>query len=542
MLECAARALRSRNGRERDAFEAIVASWRAQSHEILDLRTQSRDKDRELLQLRHEAADVLGRKEASEEAARLEGLVLELQRELKQERHNAAQYRRTAAAATETLGRATVSLEETERRLRSCEAEVAVLTSQRDEARRDVVTLSSELERKTKILQRLEEEATLYRRENEELVVRSVDDKQRLITEMNSMNDIIDRLRREITLLKESTNQQLSSPGLVEEALQLPEDSYQQRWAVVDRTELFMRRCVRAHETDAVDVCAADSVAVTASSSGAALYREVDEASRGPALRAMLENTSGALCVAAYAADGVCAVACADRSVRLFDARSGRRRADVHSAHSAAAKIHALRFASKTALLTGATDRQVKLWDVQRGSRCVSARRAPSAVHALVAFGTPDAFASAHYDGLVRTWDSRSEACVAEVKACDAPLAGLATAANFLAVLGRDHTLKLLDLRTLGTLAQVSQHPSLKLASGIVRIAADANTVAVPTNSGRALLFDVATGHCAAELAVDPPYERPLVALDVAISNRAASARRVLLTLDALGFLRLWDS
>ena len=54
------------------------------------------------------------------------------------------------------------------------------------ESRRDCATLRGELKLKGDMFSRSEEEGTLLRAQNDELVVRLVQDKQRLVGEMNA--------------------------------------------------------------------------------------------------------------------------------------------------------------------------------------------------------------------------------------------------------------------------------------------------------------------------------------------------------------------
>lgn len=523
--------LRERNVRERWPFEELVRSENALGQEVSALKRDKVDLEREVAKLRIEAADVVGRSDAVEAASRLEAQVIELQKDLKVSRLACEAARATEKSSQMALGETSMRLAESARQGEKTRADAAVLLAQRDEALRDVATLKGEYERARNARDATMEETRMYKKENDDLVRRLVQDKERSVTEMNSMNDIIGRLRKEIVALKSS----LEDGDVV--VVDQPSSAAREQFF---SSSSQMRRCVQVHEKDGIDLASCEGLTISASTtSGGICFADLEGGfERG---KRDLRDTLGAMAVAAT--DSLGAIACADRSIRLFD-RHGRRKNEMGSAHAAAAKIHSVVFSSKTTFASGATDRQIKFWDVRKG--IVGSRRTPSAIHSLVS-PHPSSLISGHFDGIVRVWDSRTpDTAVAEVKTSDLPLAGLAVGPNFIAALGRDASLKLLDPRTLGTLASVT-HPDLTLVpNSLVRMAADTKTVFVPSASGTALLFDAATGHCTATLIPDSPTHLqrddanklpPLVALDLDYSNK----KKVLLTLDSRGFLRVWD-
>ena len=198
-----AASLRRTNAHVESTFGAVVrenASLNAQRYAQDAAMAEMRC---ELARLRSEAADVLGRREVMEEAGRLEKRVAGLQRELSASNAAERALQEERVALADALHGRERALERAAAALDASRASEAALGALRAEGAADVRTLRRELELRTAAEARCREESGLLRAQNDDLVTRLVADKQRLVGEMNGMNDIIDRLKRELELRAE---------------------------------------------------------------------------------------------------------------------------------------------------------------------------------------------------------------------------------------------------------------------------------------------------------------------------------------------------
>ncbi|KAG7394403.1 hypothetical protein PHYBOEH_005210 [Phytophthora boehmeriae] len=110
-------------------------------------------------------------------------------------------------------------------------------------------------------------------------------------------------------------------------------------------------------------------------------------------------------------------------------------------------------------VITGSSDRSLRVWDVVRGVRlqtvsCVSSCNdiaAPSGADAGFV-----QFASAHQDGAVRFWDTRSRRCVQELSGLhDEQATSVSFGGSELLTNSRDHSLRVIDPRTYGVLREL---------------------------------------------------------------------------------------
>ncbi|EGZ12695.1 hypothetical protein PHYSODRAFT_317644 [Phytophthora sojae] len=110
-------------------------------------------------------------------------------------------------------------------------------------------------------------------------------------------------------------------------------------------------------------------------------------------------------------------------------------------------------------VITGSSDRSLRVWDVMRGVRlqtvgCVSSCNdiaAPTGADAGFV-----QFASAHQDGAVRFWDTRTRRCVQEMRGLHTEQAtSVSFGGNELLTNSRDHSLRIIDPRTYGVLREL---------------------------------------------------------------------------------------
>ena len=378
-----AASLRQTNAHVESTFGAVVrenASLNAQRYAQDAAMAEMRC---ELARLRSEAADVLGRREVMEEAGRLEKRVAGLQRELSASNAAERALQEERVALADALHSRERALERAAAALDASRASEAALGALRAEGAADVVTLRRELELRTAAEARCREEGGLLRAQNDDLVTRLVADKQRLVGEMNGMNDIIDRLKRELELrAEEAPPAPTGGRRLLDTARSFfaraddaddgapPADAPEpEAWDVVRALPSGDARCVlhRALGGDASDVCFDEGgslLAAAACGGSVHVWEGVDGLGATPPRPRFTaapkdKRDGGALCVAA-SADAVAATF-AGRSLRLWDARAGRLRVDLSNAHGGAAKIYGLAFLRRSrVLVTAATDRAGK--------------------------------------------------------------------------------------------------------------------------------------------------------------------------------------
>ena len=530
---------------------------------------------REAEVLRREAEDVMGRKEAAVLAQRLEVRVTELQRELSvaQEAQDflASSTHRASVEASEAIADRDEAVKVADR---YCAGEAA-LTARVSELDRSVAVAIRECDFARRQFREADEEARLLRRQNDDLVLRLVDDKERLVTELNAMNDMITKLTKENQGLRSSqrNNGPLLPPPVV--PLQKNDDSLEEkmrksliedyassdfeRWAVVGSSfsELSLRSSFRAHDTEinALKFCDDDASVFTASSDGFIKRFPSFEQRRGSSRSDSTKGPSSSTLdlappreklsalLSMDVASNVVATASNDRCLRAWDLRRSRVRFQVENAHGG--KILAARFLSSSSTLTLASagiDRAIKTWDIEASrSRPLSTSRTPSACHCLADAG--GSAVSGHRDGCVRFWDLREENSkpLAEITG-DAPVLGLATrpGLHVVVALRRDNTIHVYDDRTRGRVALLRHerfqvHPGAQAAGPT--LAPDGRHVAVPSATGDALVFDSSTGLCACVLSAPALGAAPLTAVDFAPSP----SRACLATVDKQGYLAFWE-
>ncbi|CAH0479825.1 unnamed protein product [Peronospora belbahrii] len=103
-------------------------------------------------------------------------------------------------------------------------------------------------------------------------------------------------------------------------------------------------------------------------------------------------------------------------------------------------------------VITGSSDRSLRVWDVMRGVRLQTVSCVSSCNDIATPSGTDATFvqyASAHQDGAVRFWDTRTRRCVQELRGLHTDqTTSVSFGGNELLTNSRDHTLRVIDPRT----------------------------------------------------------------------------------------------
>lgn len=104
---------------------------------------------------------------------------------------------------------------------------------------------------------------------------------------------------------------------------------------------------------------------------------------------------------------------------------------------------------SPSEVITGSSDRSMRVWDIARGRSLQTINCQSSCNDIAVTIGGQ--FASAHQDGVVRFWDTRTKHLVHELKALhqdQCTSVSFSSSGNQLLTNSRDHTLRVIDPRT----------------------------------------------------------------------------------------------
>ncbi|KAK1931450.1 Protein tipD [Phytophthora citrophthora] len=221
---------------------------------------------------------------------------------------------------------------------------------------------------------------------------------------------------------------------------------------------------IRAHATEVNSVCfnTSGKILFSGSSDGTVRAWEAEAASLSPP-RALGEyrgvgTAHPLLCVRA-SEDGalVLGTGC-DRKCFVWRVGTGR---VMQTLTGHKGKVLAAEFSPVVPheVITGSSDRSLRVWDVMRGVRlqtvsCISSCNdiaAPSGADAGFV-----QFASAHQDGAVRFWDTRTRRCVQELRGLHTEqTTSVSFGGNELLTNSRDHSLKVIDPRTYNVLREL---------------------------------------------------------------------------------------
>uniref|UniRef100_M4C2J6 Uncharacterized protein n=1 Tax=Hyaloperonospora arabidopsidis (strain Emoy2) TaxID=559515 RepID=M4C2J6_HYAAE len=221
---------------------------------------------------------------------------------------------------------------------------------------------------------------------------------------------------------------------------------------------------IRAHATEVNSVCfnASGKILFSGSSDGTVRAWE-SEAGSSSAPRALGEyrgvgTAHPLLCVRA-SEDGalVLGTGC-DRKCFVWRVGTGR---VMQTLTGHKGKVLAAEFSpvSPHEVLTGSSDRSLRVWDVLRGVR-LQTISCVSSCNDIAARSGADAgfvqFASAHQDGAVRFWDTRTRHCVQELHGLHTDqTTSVSFGGNELLTNSRDHSLCVVDPRTYGVLRKL---------------------------------------------------------------------------------------
>ncbi|KAG1693014.1 hypothetical protein DVH05_024050 [Phytophthora capsici] len=332
--------------------------------------------------------------------------------------------------------------------------EETILSHEKDKALKELeealLLARDELSRQRSLLEQSESETEKLRKRNNELETQ-VHEKSALLHEW----------------LQSTSGEKEPSPALAAMATQeaaetmshllLNEDEGVGGDGPESRLVTHVSHSIRAHATEVNSICfnTSGKILFSGSSDGTVRAWEAEAASLSPP-RALGEyrgvgTAHPLLCVRA-SEDGalVLGTGC-DRKCFVWRVGTGR---VMQTLTGHKGKVLAAEFSPVVPheVITGSSDRSLRVWDVMRGVRlqtvsCVSSCNdiaAPSGADAGFV-----QFASAHQDGAIRFWDTRTRRCVQELRGLHTEqTTSVSFGGNELLTNSRDHSLKVIDPRT----------------------------------------------------------------------------------------------
>ena len=498
-LEAVRRALAQQNS-EVDRFRAVVQENSSLNERILDHEDTIARQAAALSTLRSEADDVMTARAATTAATRLEQQNASLQRDL------AAAHEAARALDKERVTLAD-ALHGRDRRLEQAKRDLDELREQVRRSHEDRDAAVAQLQTARAAAKLHEDEARLRKREHDALVERVISDKDQKNGDLNSMNEVVERLRGELDLQKDD------------------------EWAVV-RAVPSKARCLiqRAHAAPAVAVCLGGSQAVSGAADGSLILWEVN-ATPTPKVRFVTDRREACASLDLRHDRVLCATQAT--SLQLWDV-TGRRLLSLHQGHAKKARMGGAVLLSQTAFASCAADGVVKFWE---HDVCKDERLCPSGCTSLDRVGR-DTVVTGHSDGACRVWDARSEVFALDVgpRASTAGVCAVACEVHLIAALNCDDVLYVYDRRR-GAAVHALKHDALRAPERCrLAFAPGALHVAAPSSTGAVVVFDAKSGVCATVLA-PPSLDAPCVA-----AVAWADAPKVLLaTVDHEGGLALWE-
>lgn len=186
-------------------------------------------------------------------------------------------------------------------------------------------------------------------------------------------------------------------------------------------------------------------------------------------------------------------------------------------------------------VVTGSSDRSMRVWDIARGRSVQTINCQSSCNDVAMALGGQ--FASAHHDGVVRFWDTRSKTLISELKGLhddQCTSVSFSASGEQLLTNSRDHTLRVVDPRMYAAVATL-QHPGYHCGFDWCKasLSPDGAYAAAGGASGSLFVWNARSGKLEKELRMG---HQGAVACCVWRPDGAGAA-----SCDKNGFLVLWE-
>lgn len=263
-----------------------------------------------------------------------------------------------------------------------------------------------------------------------------------------------------------------------------------------------VEHAIRAHATEVNSICFNASAKILFSGSSDGTVRAWETTS----CRAMGEyrgvGTAHPLLCVRVSEDGelVLGTGC-DRKCFIWRVGTGRVFQTLMG-HSGKVLAGEFSLTSPNEVITGSSDRCMRVWDVSRGTsrQTINCRSSCNDI-AMTVGGL---FASAHHDGVVRFWDTRTKMPVREMKdlhTSQVTSVSFARSGNSLLTNSRDHTLQVIDPRMF-TIVQTLKHAGYQCGFDWCKatLSPDGVYAAAGSTSGTMYIWNANTGKLEKEL------------------------------------------
>ena len=460
-----------RNARETDPFEEVHASNAILLKQVDALQGKVDELQREnaSMQLQFNQGGSGSGQGATNAAlkneTRLRDKIEKLQEEFK-DKSNAHQ-KDTASALKATKDLATIkdknalletAMAKVKDECKKKDKSIDKLKHQLEEAKSTTKLAEMQYDGLKETIRSLQEENDVVKEENRNLIDRLVSEKEKASDQVNILNEMVDKLKREVEMLRtlklqdEQRRKWFGKAAVGDETnKETPKDKSSRKFGsqgvVLPSSP---RHILQAHKGEAICVRYDSSGTDLVATSGSDSMVKVWDTNSGT-LRATLRGSSGHSMTACDIAGGLAVGGGSDKMCRVWNLRTERM---IHQLVGHANKITCVRlFGSERAVLTGSADRSMKVWDITRKTyrQTVTLRHSSTSYSVDVA---SDSFTtmSGHMDGGLRFWDVRTGERTAEIEGLHE---GGITCVQFhpsnstqVLTNGKDSCLKVVDVRT----------------------------------------------------------------------------------------------
>jgi autophagy-related protein 16-1 len=336
------------------------------------------------------------------------------------------------------------------------------LTTELDEAKNSRRLAEQQYEGLKETIRTLQEENDALEKEHRKLIDRLVSGKEQTSNEINTLNEMVDHLKKEVDMLRTLKVQEdkrrswfgksavVAEGGtVVEEGKEatVPSRKFGEFGTIVPQS---IKYTIGAHAGEATSVRYDGTGADLIATAGSDSVVKVWDTNTGT-LKATLRGTSGHTITACDISGGLVAGGGSDKMCRIWNIGTERM---VHQLIGHSNKITCVRlFGGEKGVITGSADRSLKIWDISRKTyRQTTTLRHGSTSNCVDVASDSFTAVSGHTDGGLQFWDIRNGDRTADIPGLHD---GGITSVQFhpsivtqVLTTGKDSTLKVIDIRT----------------------------------------------------------------------------------------------